>query len=46
MTKLQTEVQEMLKKAHTEADRSHMETVQRQEEIMMLIKKALTPGSN
>lgn len=46
MTKLQIEVQEILKKAHAEADRSHTETVRRHEEIMELIKKALTPASN
>lgn len=46
MTKLQIEVQEMFKRAHAEADRSHAETVRRHEEIMALIKKALTPGSN
>lgn len=46
MTKLQTEVQEMFARAHAEADRSHAETVRRHEEIMALIKKALTPGSN
>lgn len=46
MTKLQIEVQEMFRQAHAEADRSHAETVKRHEEIMMLIEKALTPGSN
>lgn len=46
MTKLQIEVQEMFKRAHTEADRSHAETARRHEEIMALIEKALTPASN
>lgn len=46
ITKLQTEIQEMFKRACAEIDRGLAETVKRHEEIMTLIKKALTPASN
>lgn len=45
MTKLQQEIQEMLDREQTKADRSHAETVKNDKEIMALIKKSSPPAS-
>lgn len=46
MTKLQKEVEEIFEKALAEADRSHIETLKRHNEIMDCIEKALAPAKH